>query len=110
MPAPVSLAQTSDPAMSSFTILPRNGGAEWHVGDQLEVLIQIHDFQGHAKKTGGDFLVARLHDKSLGAGVSGRVVDHRDGSYSAVFPLLWEGTAQVEVKQEVDEPNVSVNG
>ncbi|XP_074553810.1 NXPE family member 3-like [Halichoeres trimaculatus] len=97
VPSPLLLGQTSDPAHSIFTILPRRGGGEWHVGDQLEVLIKIYDHQGHAKKSGGDFLLARLHSKSLGAGVTGRVVDHLNGSYSAVFPLLWEGSTQVEV-------------
>ena len=34
---------------------------------------------------------------ALGAGVAGKVLDHLNGSYSAVFSLLWEGSAQVEV-------------
>ncbi|XP_037616160.1 LOW QUALITY PROTEIN: NXPE family member 3-like [Sebastes umbrosus] len=95
--APVSLEQTSDPAHSTFTLLPGRGGGQWHVGDQLEVIIQISDFQGRPKKSGGDFLLARLHNRKLGAGVAGQVVDHLNGSYSAVFSLLWEGDAQVEV-------------
>ncbi|CAJ1054209.1 NXPE family member 3-like [Xyrichtys novacula] len=94
LPAPISLEQTSDPANSTFTILSRG---EWHVGDQLRVLIRINDFQGHVKKSGGDVLVARLHSKTLTAGVAGQVEDHLNGSYSAVFPLLWEGDAHVEV-------------
>ncbi|XP_034529786.1 NXPE family member 3-like [Notolabrus celidotus] len=97
VPTPLSLEQMSHPANSTFTILPKSGGGEWHVGDQLEVLIKMFDFQGHAKKTGGDFLVAALHSKGLGAGVTGRVVDHLNGSYSALFPLLWEGSTRVEV-------------
>ncbi|XP_042367280.1 NXPE family member 3-like [Plectropomus leopardus] len=92
-----SLNQTSDPAHSSFTILPRRGGGQWRVGDQLEVMIKMSDFQGHPRKFGGDFLLARLHNLKLGAGVAGQVVDHLNGSYSAVFSLLWEGVAQVEV-------------
>ncbi|XP_056286733.1 NXPE family member 3-like [Pseudoliparis swirei] len=96
-PALVSLQQTSDPAHSSFTILPRRRGGQWHVGDELEVMIQASDFQGRPKKSGGDFLLARLHNLTLEAGVVGQVVDHLNGSYSAVFSLLWEGDAQVEV-------------
>nr|XP_033470411.1 NXPE family member 3-like [Epinephelus lanceolatus] len=96
LPAPVSLENTSDPAHSTFTILPRRGG-QWHVGDQLEVMIEMCDFQGRPKKYGGDLLLARLHNPKLGAGVAGQVVDHLNGSYSAVFSLLWEGDAQVEV-------------
>ncbi|CAJ1078199.1 NXPE family member 3-like isoform X1 [Xyrichtys novacula] len=95
LPDPFLLEQTSDPAHSTFTILPGEG--EWHVGDQLKVLIKVNDFQGHAKKFGGDVLVARLFNKALSAGVVGKVEDHLNGSYSAVFPLLWEGSAQVEV-------------
>ncbi|XP_060901861.1 NXPE family member 3-like [Labrus mixtus] len=60
-------------------------------------MIQMYDFQGNPKKSGGDVLLARLHNRALEAGVTGRVVDHLNGSYSAVFPLLWEGSAQVEV-------------
>ncbi|XP_049891953.1 NXPE family member 3-like [Epinephelus moara] len=97
LPSPVSLENTSDPAHSTFHILPRRGGGQWHVGDQLEVMITMSDFQDRSKEYGGDFLLARLHNLKLGAGVAGQVVDHLNGSYSAVFSLLWEGDAQVEV-------------
>ncbi|XP_075932191.1 NXPE family member 3-like [Anarhichas minor] len=97
LPALISLEQTSDPAHSTFTILPGRKGGQWHVGDQLEVMILTSDFQGRPKKSGGDFLFARLHNRKLEAGVVGQVVDHLNGSYSAVFSLLWEGDAQVEV-------------
>ncbi|KAK9525446.1 hypothetical protein VZT92_016153 [Zoarces viviparus] len=97
LPAPISLQQTSDPAHSNFTILPGRKGGQWHVGDQLEVMIQTSDFQGRPKKSGGDFLLASLHNRKLEAGVAGQVVDHLNGSYSAVFSLLWEGDTQVEV-------------
>ncbi|XP_041637264.1 NXPE family member 3-like [Cheilinus undulatus] len=96
--SPLLLNQTSHATRSTFTILPRRGGGEWRVGDQLEVMIKVCDFQGNTKKFGGDFLVTRLHNRQLEAGVAGRVVDHLNGSYSAVFTLLWEGSAQVEVK------------
>ncbi|XP_034408694.1 NXPE family member 3-like [Cyclopterus lumpus] len=97
LPGPISLEQTSDPAHSNFTILPGRRGGQWRVGDQLEVMIQTSDFKGRPKKSGGDFLLARLHNRMLEAGVAGQVVDHLNGSYSAVFSLLWEGDAQVEV-------------
>uniref|UniRef100_A0A8C5AD52 NXPE C-terminal domain-containing protein n=1 Tax=Gadus morhua TaxID=8049 RepID=A0A8C5AD52_GADMO len=96
-PAPTSLNQTSDPVHSLFAILPSKGGRERRVGDQLEALVQMQDFQGRPKRYGGDFLVARLHSPELGAGVAGTVADHLNGSYSALFPLLWEGPAQVTI-------------
>ncbi|XP_075932092.1 NXPE family member 3-like [Anarhichas minor] len=94
---PIFLEQTSDPAHSTFTILRGRKGGQWHVGDQLEVMILTSDFQGRPKKSGGDFLFARLHNRKLEAGVVGQVVDHLNGSYSAVFSLSWEGDAQVKV-------------
>uniref|UniRef100_A0A096M8J4 Neurexophilin and PC-esterase domain family member 3 n=1 Tax=Poecilia formosa TaxID=48698 RepID=A0A096M8J4_POEFO len=89
---------TSDPTHSTFTIIPRSDGGSWHGGDQLEVFIKMYDFRGRPKKSGGDFLLARLHNPALFAGVAGQVLDHRNGSYTAVFSLLWEGDAQVEVR------------
>ncbi|KAM6979832.1 NXPE family member 3-like [Aplochiton taeniatus] len=91
------LEQTSDPTKSTFTILPAGGDGERHVGDQLKAVIHMYNFQGRHRPHGGDFLVARLHSPTLLAGVAGQVLDHGNGSYSAVFPLLWEGSAQVEV-------------
>ncbi|XP_008399616.1 NXPE family member 3-like isoform X2 [Poecilia reticulata] len=96
LPRHLFLNDTSDPAQSTFTILPHKRGS-WFVGDQLEVLIKVSDFYGRPKTSGGDFLLARLHNPTLNAGVAGRVFDHRNGTYTAVFPLLWEGSAQVEV-------------
>ncbi len=108
LPSPFSLEQTSDPAHSTFTILPGRGGGQWHVGDQLEVMIKMYDFQGRPKKSGGDVLLARLHNQKLGAGVAGQVVDHLNGSYSAVFSLLWEGSAQIQVMLNIMMLNVIV--
>ncbi|XP_011611474.2 NXPE family member 3-like isoform X1 [Takifugu rubripes] len=96
-PEPLSLERTTDPAHSTFTILPRNGGGQWQEGDRLEALIKLRDFRGLPKTSGGDVLLARMHDPVLSAGVAGQVVDHGDGSYSAFFSLLWKGRAQVEV-------------
>ncbi|KAM6979872.1 NXPE family member 3-like [Aplochiton taeniatus] len=95
--ANTTLEQTSDPTKSTFIIVPARGDRERYVGDQLEVMIDMYDFHGRHRPHGGDFLVARLHSPTLLAGVAGQVLDHGNGSYSAVFPLLWEGSAQVEV-------------
>ncbi|RVE58213.1 hypothetical protein OJAV_G00207080 [Oryzias javanicus] len=46
---PPSIRQTSDPVHSFFNILPSREGRHWHVGDQLDVLVQIRDFKGHPK-------------------------------------------------------------
>ncbi|KAM8884755.1 NXPE family member 3-like [Synchiropus picturatus] len=92
-----SLGLTSNPRGSNFTILPNDGGQQRYVGDVLKVSININDFRGNPKKTGGDFIIARLHNPVLLAGVVGKVVDHLNGSYTALFPLLWNGSAAIEV-------------
>ncbi|XP_053718512.1 NXPE family member 3-like [Synchiropus splendidus] len=97
VPANFYLSKTSNPLTSSFIILPKDGGQQWHVGEELTVMIEMKDFHGNPKKTGGDFIIARVHNPDLHAGATGRIVDHLNGSYSAVFPLLWSGRADVEV-------------
>ncbi|KAM9824575.1 NXPE family member 3-like [Neosynchiropus ocellatus] len=97
VPDSFSFSETSNPRGSNFIILPKGGEQQWHVGDELKVLIKMKDFKKNPKKTGGDFIIARLHNPVLQAGVTGKIVDHLNGSYTAVFPLLWSGTAEVEV-------------
>lgn len=88
------LRQSSDPAQSYYII---QDSGELQVGGKLVVKVQMNNFFGQPKKHGGDFLVARLHTPELGAGVVGRVHDHRNGNYSLFFPLLWPGVVQVDV-------------
>ncbi|XP_065325539.1 NXPE family member 3-like [Pelmatolapia mariae] len=95
--SPHSLRKTSDPAHSSFTIIPKREGGQWHVGDKLEVLIKISDAQGNPKSSGGDVLFTRVYNTALGAGVAGQVKDYLNSAYSAAFTLLWEGSVHVEV-------------
>uniref|UniRef100_A0A8C5HTT1 NXPE family member 3-like n=1 Tax=Gouania willdenowi TaxID=441366 RepID=A0A8C5HTT1_GOUWI len=90
-----SLKNSSNPTCSKFTILPKMGGGQWYIGDQLEVSIIMKDYNCHPKTSGGDFLVAKLKNRDLQAGVSGQVIDHLNGSYTAVFILVWEGQADV---------------
>ncbi|KAL0968057.1 hypothetical protein UPYG_G00261750 [Umbra pygmaea] len=96
-PTPTPLEWTSDPAHSFFVIMPMDAGRAPHVGDQLEAWVIINDFKGRTKSYGGDFLIARLHSPELGAAVAGQLLDHKNGSYTVIFPLLWEGSVQVEV-------------
>uniref|UniRef100_A0AAV2IU88 NXPE C-terminal domain-containing protein n=1 Tax=Knipowitschia caucasica TaxID=637954 RepID=A0AAV2IU88_KNICA len=89
------LMSTQCASQSLFTIVPQKGG--WCVGDELTVRILLKDHNGNTKRNGGDFLIAKLHNQQLNAGVVGTVQDHLNGTFSAVFPLLWKGAADVEV-------------
>ncbi|XP_028305172.1 NXPE family member 3-like isoform X3 [Gouania willdenowi] len=88
---------TTDPWCSKFAILPKKGEEKWRIGDQLEVRIVMNDFKCLPKTSGGDVLLASVKNRHLKAGVSGKVVDHLNGNYTAVFPLVWEGKAEIEV-------------
>uniref|UniRef100_A0A3B4BFF3 NXPE C-terminal domain-containing protein n=1 Tax=Periophthalmus magnuspinnatus TaxID=409849 RepID=A0A3B4BFF3_9GOBI len=95
LPKPFSLNLTTSASKSMFTIVPQKEG--WYMGDKLAVTIQMKDFYGNPKRSGGDFVIAKLQNQQLGAGVVGQVQDHLNGTFTAVFPLLWNGTANVEV-------------
>ncbi|XP_026768676.3 NXPE family member 3 [Pangasianodon hypophthalmus] len=88
------LELSSNPSKSYFVI---QGPAEQHIGSQLVVHVHVQNSLGANKDHGGDFLIARLHSRELGAGVAGKVHDHHDGSYTVLFPLLWAGVVQVEI-------------
>ncbi|XP_041115496.1 NXPE family member 3 isoform X2 [Polyodon spathula] len=86
---------STSPFTSSFFIL--NSRIQFRVGEQLEVMVRMYDFQGKAKQHGGDFLLARIHSPELKAGAVGKVVDHQNGFYSVYFVLLWAGVLRVSV-------------
>ncbi|XP_019379248.1 PREDICTED: NXPE family member 3 isoform X1 [Gavialis gangeticus] len=91
----IPFVRSTDPAHSDFVIL--NHQARLKVGDQLEVLVRMKDFQGKPKKYGGDYLQARIHSPVLKAGATGRVVDYQNGFYKVFFILLWPGEVKVSV-------------
>ncbi|XP_072000753.1 NXPE family member 3-like [Engystomops pustulosus] len=70
----------------------------YKVGEFLEVFITTRDHNGKPKAYGGDFFQAKLHSPKVKAGVTGKVTDHGNGSYSATFLLPWPGEAQVFIR------------
>uniref|UniRef100_A0A8C4JIF9 Neurexophilin and PC-esterase domain family member 3 n=1 Tax=Dromaius novaehollandiae TaxID=8790 RepID=A0A8C4JIF9_DRONO len=91
----ITFVQSTDPARSDFVIVKPS--ALFKVGDQLEVLVRMKDFQGKPKQYGGDYLQARIHSPLLKAGAVGRVVDCLNGFYKVFFTLLWPGEVKVSV-------------
>ncbi|XP_070606182.1 NXPE family member 3-like [Erythrolamprus reginae] len=90
----VPFVRSTDPFHSNFMIL-NNGN--FKVGDQLEVLVQMRDYDGNPKQYGGDYLQSRIHSAYLKAGAIGRTVDYQNGSYGMFFTLLWPGEVTVSV-------------
>ncbi|XP_051483608.1 NXPE family member 3 isoform X2 [Apus apus] len=91
----IAFEQSTDPAQSDFVIVKPSGF--FKVGDQLEVLVRVKDFQGKPKQYGGDYLQARIHSPLLKAGATGRIVDCHNGLYKVFFTLLWPGEVKVSV-------------
>ncbi|XP_078544799.1 NXPE family member 3 [Lissotriton helveticus] len=87
--------KSTDPNHSRFVILKSQG--DFTVGDQLEVLVRVYDFEGKPKPYGGDYIQARIYSPPVKAGAIGKVLDHRNGFYTIYFTLPWPGEARVSV-------------
>ncbi|XP_078088171.1 NXPE family member 3-like [Mustelus asterias] len=91
----VTFLKSSDPAHVRFVIL--NSTKTFYVGDQLQVMLQMNDFEGRPKQYGGDYLQGRIHSPALKAGSAGTVIDNQNGSYYINFHLSWPGKVEVSV-------------
>ncbi|XP_043557478.1 NXPE family member 3-like [Chiloscyllium plagiosum] len=91
----VPFQKSSNPAYSHFVIL--NSAKTFYVGDQLQVMLQMYDFEGHPKRYGGDYLQARIHTPALKAGSAGTVLDNQNGTYYINFNLSWSGRVEISV-------------
>ncbi|XP_075446218.1 NXPE family member 3 isoform X1 [Ascaphus truei] len=91
----ISFLKSTDAAHSRFVIL--NSQVQFKIGDEMEVLVRMHDFEGSPKQYGGDYLQARIHSPLLNGGAIGKVVDHQNGFYTIFFTLLWSGRVAVSV-------------
>ncbi|XP_072254178.1 NXPE family member 3-like, partial [Pyxicephalus adspersus] len=94
-PNPTSFMSSTSPKTTECTLIdPRT---TYHVGELTKVFIRAHDHHGHPKTYGGDYFQAKLHSPELKAGVTGSITDHRNGSYTATFPLSWPGICQISI-------------
>ncbi|XP_048396679.1 NXPE family member 3-like [Stegostoma tigrinum] len=91
----VPFRKSTNPAHVRFVIL--KSAKTFYVGDQLQVMLQMYDFEGHPKRYGGDYLQAWIHTPALKAGSAGTVIDHRNGIYRINFKLFWPGKVKVFV-------------
>ncbi|XP_052452524.1 NXPE family member 3 [Carassius gibelio] len=89
---------STSPVHSTFSIVELK--QSYKVGDNISVIITARDHNKNLKRYGGDFFKAKLFNSMLKASVYGEVVDHRNGTYSVVLLLPWEGQAQVFVRLE----------
>ncbi|XP_041422960.1 NXPE family member 3-like isoform X2 [Xenopus laevis] len=95
-PGPIDYEFSTSPFKTEFHMpFPR---ATYYVGEYVEVLITARDQRGQPKTYGGDYFQAKLHSPKLKAGVTGSVTDHRNGTYTASFLLLWPGQVEISIR------------
>ncbi|XP_072176382.1 NXPE family member 3-like [Diadema setosum] len=84
---------------SSFVVRPKH--REFQVCDQLELVIQARNGLNQTKSYGGDYFRARILTKNqtfaASSSTDGEVIDHDNGTYSALFTLKWDGFVNIEV-------------
>ncbi|KAL1281352.1 hypothetical protein QQF64_000155, partial [Cirrhinus molitorella] len=100
------LNQSTSPVHSSFSIVGLK--ESYKVGEKISVTITARDHKKNLKRYGGDFFKAKLFNSELKASVYSEVVDHRNGTYSVVLLLPWEGQAQVFVRLEHSSEAVQI--
>ncbi|XP_068129399.1 NXPE family member 3-like [Hyperolius riggenbachi] len=91
-----TIEYSTHPQTSVYVLL--NPRSTYVVGQPLKVLITAKDHKGRPKSYGGDLFYAKLHSTSLKAGVSGSVMDHKNGSYTATLIPQWSGETEISVK------------
>uniref|UniRef100_A0A8C5QND9 NXPE C-terminal domain-containing protein n=1 Tax=Leptobrachium leishanense TaxID=445787 RepID=A0A8C5QND9_9ANUR len=72
-----------------------NQKAQYCIGEELVVQLDMYDYLNKRKTYGGDFIRSRLNSPELGASVSGKVEDFNNGTYHVHFPLYWEGNVKI---------------
>ncbi|XP_066566455.1 NXPE family member 2-like [Amia ocellicauda] len=89
----VSLTSSAKRSIASL-LSPR---AQYCVGEQLSVQVDMRNHMGELKSYGGDFILARIHSPNVMAAASGSVEDLRNGSYHVNFTLFWPGTVEASL-------------
>ncbi|XP_040208139.1 NXPE family member 3-like [Rana temporaria] len=94
-PNSTSFLSSTNPNTTECSLLdPRT---TYNVGERVKVFIRARDHNGHPKTYGGDYFQAKLHSPNLKAGVTGSITDHKNGSYTATFLLLWPGICNISI-------------
>ena len=80
-----------------FCFIPDRKSA-FKTGEYIGLAITVRNGYGEIRKKGGDKLDVRIFSTDLQAFAPGYVVDHRNGSYTAVVHALWPGKSVISVK------------
>ncbi|XP_053547157.1 NXPE family member 2-like [Bombina bombina] len=75
-----------------------NPKEKYCVGENFVIQLDMYNYLGERKTNGGDYIRARIFSKPLGASISGKVEDFKNGTYHVHFLLHWEGRVNLSAK------------
>lgn len=95
MPAS-SMDEVTSATFTRVTLLTNK--SVYHMCDRVSVLIEARDSLNRTKQHGGDMFRLKLFSSKPYAAVNAHTfIDFRNGTYLAVFRLLWEGQVGLSV-------------
>ena len=80
----------------------------YSVGDQIRIHIQLYDGHGKRLRVGGDRMQVRIFEDAVNASARGHILDHMNGTYTAVVKCSWSGQPSIEIYFDVPRPLIRV--
>ncbi|XP_078682438.1 NXPE family member 3-like [Branchiostoma floridae x Branchiostoma belcheri] len=78
--------------------LQSHSAKNFTVGDTLRVVFSARNKQGNIITNTGDYFRASIFNLKTKSGAVGIITDHKNGTYTATFKLLWAGEVNIIVK------------
>ena len=69
----------------------------FNIGENIKVYLVLRNGYNVQRQRGGDQLRVRIYNKELKAFSAGYVIDHNDGTYTAVTRAIWPGKQTISV-------------
>ena len=69
----------------------------FNIGENIKVYLVLRNGYNVQRQRGGDQLRVRIYNKELKAFSAGNVIDHNDGTYTAVTRAIWPGQQTISV-------------
>ena len=70
---------------------------EYRVGDEIKLKVTLRNGYNKIRPFGGDQLRVRTYNEKLKAYTPGYVIDHDNGTYTAILGAYWPGKQNIEL-------------
>ncbi|XP_066304298.1 NXPE family member 3-like [Branchiostoma lanceolatum] len=88
--------------------LPSTPEREFFVGDMFYVVFHANDELNNTVTNIGDFYRASIISKKSKSGAVGIITDHQNGTYTAMFRLLWKGKVTIRIQLVLPRQTIDV--